>query len=105
MKTIELLSIDLTRHSVVYNNEGFAIITIDNNRYIVFSILYRMYGFIYDYDDKTTYPELLAKLNGNKLEDIIINNVGVVFDLQIPICEVKKFYTEYLISFGYVLEP
>ena len=104
MKTIELLSIDLNNYIPLYNTEGFAVLSINDNEYLIFSILYRRYGFVYDCNDRTTYPEILAKVNYNTIEEIEINNVGIIFDLQTPIDEIKKFYIEYLISFGYVLK-
>lgn len=104
MKTIELLSIDLNNHILTHNKKGFSIISVYDSEYLIFSMLYRKYGFIYDYSDPTTYPEIIAKVESTFISDIKVNNTGVIFDLQTPIGEVKNFYIDYLISFGYVLK-
>lgn len=72
LKISELYYIDLNLYKTEFRKPGYLLFCINNVKYVAYSLLYRKYGDVYNFNDKGSYPDVICRLHGKTIVDYVI---------------------------------
>jgi hypothetical protein len=69
-------TIDLNHYKTEFREPGCLLFCIHNVKYVAYSLFYRKFGDVYNFNDKESYPDVICRLHGKTIVDYVIFDSG-----------------------------